>query len=313
MANRMDQLTGVAASVPGLNEKARGQASAAQDIMRQSAVGGGKGNAQQIATAAATSAGQSAFAQKQKEQGVAQQIGQAALGAKGAAGQAKVEDQALKQREQLAQEAEGQAIQLSREALQSRKTMTQKEIDASREMQLHGVFMDNNLQIASITQRRDLSALGNNLDDKLLYSRLKFSEDDRGRRFTNERQLADYTISNSKTNQEFNGQMKKLKQQGERKIQVMRAAHAKLEQALKQGYLSKKGDLDRETRTEIAKSAAAMKKQIANEQSKAKARAAKWQAGGTVVGGAIGSIWGPMGAAAGASIGGGVGSMLGGM
>ena len=70
--NRLQQLSGVAASVPGLNQQARGQAQAAQDIMLQRAVGGG-GKAQEIATAAATSAGQSAFAQRQKEQGVAAQ------------------------------------------------------------------------------------------------------------------------------------------------------------------------------------------------------------------------------------------------
>ena len=312
MATRMEQLAGVASSVPGLNERARGQSKAAQDIMLQKAISGGA-PAQQIATAAATSAGQAAFAQRQKEQGVAAQVGQAGLGAKQASGQAKVEEQAMKQREQLAREAEGQAIQLSREALQSRKIMTQSEIDTARELQLHGVFMDNNLQIASITQRRDLSALGRNLDNKLLYSRLKFSKDERGRKFTNERQLADYVISNSKTNMEFNGQMKKMKQQGDRKIQVMRAAQAKLEQTLKQGYMTNKGDLDRETRTEIARAAAEMKKQISKEQSKAKARAAQFQAGGTVVGGAIGSIWGPGGAAAGASIGGAFGSVLGGL
>lgn len=323
MASRMDQLAGVAASVPGLNEKARGQASAAQDIMVQKAVGGG-GKAQDIAAAAATSAGQSAFAQKQKEQGVASQIGQAALGAKKEAGTAKVEEKAMTQREQLAREAEAQAAQLSREALQSRKTITQKEIDTSRELQLHGVFMDNNLQIASIQQRKDLSALGGKLEDKLLYSRLKFSEDERGRRFTNDRQMADYLISNSATNQEFNGYMKKIKQQSDRQMQVLRASHAQLQQTLNQGYLEKKGDLDRETQLEIAQAKKAIEERIAKERKKAKARASQWSAGGQVVGAVVGAVVVGVatggtgtaagfaaGASAGAAVGGGVGSMIG--
>ncbi len=105
MANRLAQLEGISKAVPGLNEQARGQAQAAQGIMQQRAVAGAQpvsGQAQQIAAAAATSAGQSAFAQRQKEQGVAAQVGKQALGAQAEAGQAKVEEKATKQRESLA-------------------------------------------------------------------------------------------------------------------------------------------------------------------------------------------------------------------
>ncbi len=314
MADRLAQLEGISKAVPGLNQKARGQAQAAQGILQQRAIGAAPqdAGAQQIATAAATSAGQSAFAQRQREQGVAAEIGQQALGATAASGQAKVEEQAVKQREALAKPAEGQALQLSREMLQSRKTMLQKEIDQSRDLQLHGVFMDNNLQIASINQRRDLSALGRGLDDKLLYSRLKFAKDNRGRKYLNERQLQDYLISNAETTNEFNSQMKKLQHQADRKLQTMRAAHAQLEQVLRQGYKAKKNDLDRETQLVIADAAKRMKARIQREQQRSKSRQQQWQSGSAVIGAIAGGvIGGPGGAVVGSQIGSGVGSVIG--
>lgn len=223
----MDALTALADEVPVLNKKAAAAAQARQAVAVQSQVGQTTGTpglsttrmAQAAAPQAVAQQAQAAITADQQTQQQLGQIGATALQAKSATDEAGLAAQDQAQRERLAKQEQANKLQQSRADIGMRKKVTGAEQEAAARMQKLGIEVDNKLQLATIRQRDQLSRLGGDVKDQILDSRLQFERDEMGRKFTNERQLADYTLANAKTDIEFKDKMREM-QQSDRKSVV---------------------------------------------------------------------------------------------
>lgn len=262
----------IASAMPGMNEETASRQKAARDILLQKQLGAlptqvnEQAASSQLATQAAAQTGQAAL----EQQKVAQQQG---LQLQGAAAQQ--EDAAAKlalQRQGATHDVSLQNLKQlrSEEAqlndLESRKRVQEHEISAEDELQKYGIEKDNSLQMATIQQRRDLANLGRSVKEQLLDSRLTFMKDEAGRKFSNERQLRDYTIANARTNQEFASEMTKMQQDTDRYLLTLDTANKKVAQVLQQGYIHEKGDLDRASLTKLAELKRLNDKKIRDKQ-----------------------------------------------
>ena len=310
--NTLKALSSLADQVPGLNQRALKQVQAARDIGLQRQIGAAPKtlqagqSAQQLATQRAMQAGQDIVAQRQQASGRAEQIRQATLQERQRQGQAGLQQQQLAQQQRLEEQRLQQLQQLRQEELQSRKQTLDSELEAAARLQELGIDQDNRLQIATLQQREDLARLGQDVKTKLLDNRLRFKKDERGRAFSNERQLADYVASSAASKQEFNQKMSQLENMHKQKTLILQQTQAQLERALERGFLKEQGDLDFESKKRITQLAAQTKEDLRKEAASAANRQAMYQAGGTVLGAGLG---GPEGAA----IGGALGSLAGGL
>jgi hypothetical protein len=283
MAINFDAL---AESAPGLNEQARERQRAAQDIMLQRQLGAlpsqvnEKAAATQLATQSAAQAGQAITQQQQAAQ-------QQALQMTGAQAQQQAQQEQLsQQRTAVGQDIHMQNLkQLKAEEaqtadLESRKRIQESEIEAEDMLSRYNIDQDNRLQMATIQQRRDLANLGNDIKDQIIDSRLRFEKDERGRKFSNERQLRDYAISNARSEQDLRSELDSMQRDTERYILTMEFAEKRMTQILNQGYLSQKGDLDRQSILKIQQ----IKKELQDKLNKKKRDAANQR---MIVGGVI--------------------------
>lgn len=216
-------------------------------------------------------------------------------------------DQASRSRIQAAQNA--QSLSTSRANIAAQKEVTSAEIASKERLAQFGIEQDNQLLNISLDTRERLSALGEDVKDKLLDSRIRFERDQDGRKFSNERQLADYAAANARTDIEFQQKMRDMQEVAERKILMMEIAYRKLEQAERQGFMKEDQRLDFESTRALAQRKAALEKKIRKEQAKARNNMMIAQGIGTVVGAAAGSFV-PGGTAAGAVIGGSLGTAI---
>lgn len=159
-----------------------------------------------------------------------------------------------------------------------------------------------------------LSALGSDLKNKLLDDQLQFRQDERGRAFLNDRQLADWTALNARNQEEFQNYQQTIEQAYSRKLQMLQQADNLLKQQLEQSFKTGEQGKNQEQQVKLAKMKRAMEKKIADEQAKAANRAGIFGAAGTIAGAVVGSMVAPgagtaAGAMVGAQIGGGVGTM----
>lgn len=318
----LEQLDALANAVPQLNKKAASQASAVKTQQQRQQVGQAQlppgvstvRAAQAAAPQAVAGQAQVAVAAQQQTQQQLGQIAQAGLQTVQANDANALATQERTQREQLARQDMAQKLELSRSDLGMRKKVTGAEQAAAQRLQKFGIEMDNRLQLATIRQREQLNRLGGDAKDKILDSRLRFERDEMGRRFSNERQLADYAMANAKTEQEFASKMREMQQAHNRKIQMMEVAEKKLRQAMMQGFTSQQQLLDNQSRARIAKMAADMKEKIRKEKAKATGNAMMIQGAFTVAGAVVGGMYtGGTGTAAGAMVGASAGSAVGSM
>lgn len=310
MSNTLKALNSLAGQVPGLNKRALSQVEAARDISLQrqlgpQAAGAPQASAQQLATQRAMQGGQDILNQRKVAANSANQIRQAALQQKAQTSQVALQEKQLAQQAEQARQEQSQLQQLRSEELQSKKTILDNELEASTFLQDFGIEQDNKLQIATINQRNDLNRIGVDVKAKLVDARLQFAKDERGRKFTEFRQLADYTAANAKSANEFNLAMSKANNVQANKIAMMKQATAQLGAALERKFLNEQGDLDHEQQKQILHLKTQMQEQIRQEEAKARNNMAMAKAFGTVAGAGIGAVvGGPAGAAAGAQIGG---------
>lgn len=326
MAGTLEQLNALAGAVPGLNKQAADQAEAARRIQLQQQVARAPAAvptaaaAQAMAPQQAAQQAQTAVAAQQTAQQQAAQIGQMALTAQGAEDKQQLAQAALTQAEEQAGAAQRQSLALSREELASRKRISQADISESNRLQKLGLDQDNHLQLLNLRQAEDLNRIGNDIKQKIFDSRMQFEKDEQGRKFSNDRQLADYTIANAKTVNEFNQRMQALEQASSRKVQLMKSAQAGVERALQQQFTMKEGKLNFEQQKELQQIRDDLAEKIREEEAAAKNRQAQWQAGGTIVGAIVGGVVGSVvpgagtmaGAAVGAAVGGAAGTAIGG-
>lgn len=319
MADRLKQLDALASAIPGINQKAAQQAEAARQIQMQRQVAAAPAGvpatrvAQAAAPGQALAAGQTQLAAAQQTQQQLGQVAEQGLASERTADASALAGKSIAQREQLAGAQQRQGLALTREELAARKQISKDDIASAQRVQKYGLDQDNRLSVLSTKQASDLSRIGRDVKQKIFDSRLQFEKDENGRKFSNERQLADYTAANARTEQQFRERSQTVAQAAERKIQLMKVAHDAVVRKLTQDHQMSEGRLQFEHQKELQSIRDKLAEQIRKEEAAAKNRAAMWQAGGTIVGAAAGSMAGPAGAMVGASVGGALGTTLGGL
>jgi hypothetical protein len=316
MASRLDELRNLSRAVPGLNKQAEKRAKAASQVQLQQQLGGVPAQAP-IAPVAQTLAQRQAEARSQITQSAQQDaqakqaaIGQQALQVQGQAGQQKLQGRAQAQEAEQARATMTQQKDLSRAEIEARKRTTQADIKSAQRVQRVGFEQDNKLQLLTLKQREDLARIGKDIKQKIFDARMTFDRDELGRSFSNDRQLADYTIANAKSEQEAQERLQQIQQASQRSIQLTEIALAEVEQRMKQEFRKGEAEKDFAHQKELAELRKALQDKLRKEQADAANKAAMWQAAGTIVGAGIGTMAGnPV---MGAAIGGGVGTAVGG-
>lgn len=310
MATRIDQLQQIAQQVPNLAQQSATAGKAARTALLQKQLGvapADKGTAQALGAQQAAMAGQQQLeAMQQTQQGTAQ-VGQSLIQEQAMAADKRQAQQAMSQQERQAQSQIAMAKRLQDVDIASKKRVTQDDIASAKRLQDAGFEVDQNLQFATEKQRRDLGRLGNDVRAKLLDARLAFDKDDRGRKFSNERQLADYALASAKSQEDFQNKVQAIQQAAKTKEMLTNAIYDRLATIQKQGYISKQGDLDRASQELINKYAIEAKEASARAKADAANSLAMVQGLGMVAG-AVGGAWAtggsPEGAMMGASLGG---------
>ncbi len=319
MASKLDMINKIAQRVPVVNDEAAKQLEAGRNVQLQASLGAAPTAlpaariAQSLAPQAAAQAGQiqTASAAKTNED-------LANVAAKSLA-QQKTELATDQGRQVLGQRAERanihrqQGLNLNREDIASQKVITKAEQESSRRLSEYGIEQDNKLLDVSLKQRKELAAVGADVKTQILDSRLQFARNEAGRKFSNDRQLMDYTIATAKTEVEFRSRMQEMRQASDRKIQLMEQSAQKLVEAAKRGFLTSEQTLDYNQKVYLLNLAKEMEEKIAKEKAKNNNKLMVAQGVGSAIGGVVGGIYGgPVGAMAGASAGGAVGSVIGG-
>lgn len=203
----------------------------------------------------------------------------------------------------LAQAQTGQATQgqIGQAALGEQAAQAQQQLAGQQE----GLF----------AKREQLSTQLANIDEKaaqaIFDERMQFQRDERGRTFFNERQLADWRITQAKDEEEFANWAQGAQHAHKRKIQILETLHrsvlAEMEKTAKLGQQK----ANQQHKMKLIQMERDLKKKIREANAKAGSSAAMWGAAGTVVGAVVGSVIPGAGTAAGAVVGGAVGTAIG--
>jgi len=183
------------------------------------------------------------------------------------------------------------------------KTTTQQRIDMTRKR--------GDTQRSLMQARLDLSNTGRDVEKKLLQDRMEFEADERGLKFSNMRQFADFKRMVAKDDEEFQNYSQEVANKSAKKSKLLAVARAKIDMALKQDSASTINRLDNEQRARLAKAAIDAKKQQQEHLARAKNISLVFTAVGMVAGGVIGGMAGGVGAVPGAAMGASAGSAVG--
>jgi 3-oxoacyl-ACP reductase-like protein len=179
---------------------------------------------------------------------------------------------------QVQQQAQQQAGQIGQMATQQQQADVQKQL---QERQF-------NMQKAARGMENELATLNQGLKARLLDDQFNFQKDELGRVAFNERQLMDYKLATAKSNIEIRETEQKMRQGQQKKLQIYKAAQAKLEQQLKQEFQKGEQEKDQELTKRLAEANRRMKEKIQREQAAARNKGAMFSALTTLAGAAIG-------------------------
>lgn len=318
--DKLAQYERLASMVPVVNEKAKKQLDAGAAIALQSNLAAAPAAApvnrvaQAVAPAAAAQVGQNANATAAQTQQQVGQIAGQALQTQAASQKADLARRGLGQAESLNSARLAQGAELARAEIKTNKEITQDEIASAKRVSEVGLYQDNRLLNVSLRQRQELAALGSDVKAKILDAQLQFEEDEAGRLFSNERQLADYAATNAKTEQDFSARMQDLKQASDDKVSLLTHSHQQITAALNRGFLTANQKLDHETNRYLTELKRKIEEEIEREKADAANKQMMYQGVGTIVGAGVGAAFGgpggyAAGAVVGASVGGAVGTM----
>lgn len=162
---------------------------------------------------------------------------------------------------------------------------------------------------SAIDSRQRISSMGRDLDQKLFNDRLEFAQDERGIKFKNMRQLADFKKMVAKDDDEYATFAQDMQQRSTEKRKLLQIAQAKITQALTQLSRARESGANFAQKKKLMQADAALKKKIKAEAASAKNNAMVWQGVGMVAGAVVGSVVPVVGTAAGAAVGGSLGQM----
>lgn len=318
MNNRLEMIQKLQKQVPILDAQAEKQLQAGNTMQMQKALGEAKPTqnttqvAQDIGTQAtamqASTAIQSAAQTQQRQAGLSQD----AIQTTAAQDQQDLAARSLDQQSKQAEDAATQTLRLERERRKSQKKVTKKEIDTANRLSEIGIYQNNRVLNLSLDQRKQLEKLGRDVQEKIFNSRMRFAESEAGRRFTNQRQLADYNVLAAKNDIELNNRLREMEQAHQFKLKALETANNVLTREIDQMSKSKDQARDFEHRKALLQKKRAIEAEIARQQAKAKNTQMIFQGVGTVAGAVAGAYFAGdpyTGAALGASAGGAVGNM----
>ncbi len=319
--NRLQQLQQLANQAPELENRQAARNKDARTALLQQQLGAlpnvNLQQAQELQGQQATIAGQQQVEAMKQSQQTASQLSQEALQAKMAGQTAMTERAELGQAERQQQAKNQLASRLQQESMESRKKVNQADIAANKLLQDRGFEVDSRMQFASEQQRKDLARIGNNVKQELVDKRIAFDKDEAGRKFSNDRQLADFAASEAKTQQEFKAKMASIANTARQNAIVQDGINKRLEQIISQGYIETSGDLDNALKVKLAGLQSEARKQAEQAKADAGNKILQGQALGTILGMGIAAATistGGLAAApllAGATIGGAAGTFAG--
>lgn len=175
---------------------------------------------------------------------------------------------------QVQQQAQQQAQQLGGLALKEEAQSAQKRL---QERQF-------NQAKAQRDAESQLNTLNSGLKQRLLDDQFTFQKDELGRTFFNERQLLDYKVSTAKSALEVRDLEQKMRKASSRKMQILKAAQAKINQDLTQEFQKGEQELNQEQLKRLTEAQRAMQDKIRREEARAKNRGSMFSALGTLAG-----------------------------
>lgn len=195
------------------------------------------------------------------------------------------------------------------------------------------------LRDQQITDAERFAQVSEQAKAEMFDSRRKFAQNELGRKFDNERQLADYAKLRARSDEDWKSYTQSMDQLSRRKSQMLGAAQGRIEQQLVQqqteleqlrDQISQRGIRENERAAKVAtyeqklgqyqrlrQAKVDLSRSLGKEQAKAGNRQMQYQAMGSVAGAVIGGVVGSVvpvvgtaaGAMAGSAIGGGLGSL----
>lgn len=215
---------------------------------------------------------------------------------------------------QAAAAAQGQAAQQKVEQLGQRFALAKSQVaNAQNAAALDAQKAQRTTQGQLLQQQRGAEDLLSSLDsvtqEQLVQNEMRFAQDAAGRARLTENQLLDWAVTSAKGEEDLKNKMQVMQQTAERAMAADKMAFEKLDQELRADASRKQKRLTQERRLELEEASAMYKRQYRDKAAKAANKAAITrgiaQAGGAVVGGTLGFIYGggPTGAAVGAKLG----------
>ena len=241
---------------PVTNEEARKRINAGKAIQLQQAAKAGAINkasdAQQLATQAEQATGQALLNQQAQENQQQVGFGSAEMQRQNTEAGLDLQQAGMNQQQALADQQRAQGIALSREDMAQKKRLTEEELQSAERLSGMGIQMDESLSYMSRRNREDLARLGQDIKHELFDSRLQFERDEMGRKFTNERQMADAAIATAKTRQELKERLDEMQHVANNEIIMLENVHSQLVRAYERGYLDEQQKLNQEHKRVLA-------------------------------------------------------------
>jgi hypothetical protein len=247
-----DMLKGIARNLPGTDSEAEKRRRAAQAIQLRQATAQMTPGANIKQAAQAAGAAMPAVAPSGPSQAAVGLAQQAIQASKQETAQAEAGKQ-LSRESQLFSAGEAAKEGQHRGEMAQRKQLSKAEEDTKNRLSQAGINYDNQLAFMSRKQREDLAALGLNVKSELFDSRLAFDQDELGRKFDNERQLADWVVSSTLSQDEQADRMQEMVQSSDRMIQILESSHAMVVQKLEQERAKSKQEQDQDLLATLTK------------------------------------------------------------
>jgi hypothetical protein len=162
--------------------------------------------------------------------------------------------------------------------------LTQEQQDKQRQLQSRQLTLAKQSRLNEQT----LQGLDANLKNRLVDDQFQFQKDELGRTMFNDRQLMDYKIQTAKSDLEMRDFEDKMRQTSQRRIQILKAAQAKVEQELQQQFALGQQKLDQALSAKLAKAKRDLEEKIKRERAAQANRASMFSAGGAILGAAAG-------------------------
>lgn len=183
----------------------------------------------------------------------------------------------------------GGAVQAQQAATQStaqQVSLAQGNQQLADSQLLHSMKLNTAKSLNS--QMNAFSNLGRGLKEELFDRTMTFERGEQGRKFSNERQLADWAVTSAENQEAAMSRLQKLDQAHQQSIYAMTAAVKRLEAELNREYAQGEQALDQASKQRIQETATALREAIAKKEREAKNKAMRNQGMGQLIGTGVG-------------------------